>query len=96
MRLEKIVLNKIKEAINDSFGDVNIYLFGSRVNDAKKGGDIDIAVDTALDSLEFRKKKIKFLTNLFKKDFHLKIDIVNLNTKDEFLKKQIEKDGILI
>lgn len=65
MRLEKIVLNKIKEAINDSFGDVNIYLFGSRVNDAKKGGDIDI-------------------------------DIVNLNTKDEFLKKQIEKDGILI
>jgi predicted nucleotidyltransferase len=65
MRLEKIVLNKIKEAINDSFGDVNIYLFGSRVNDAKKGGDIDI-------------------------------DIVNLNTKDELLKKQIEKDGILI
>lgn len=96
MRLEKIVLNKIKEAINDSFGDVNIYLFGSRVNDAKKGGDIDIAIDTALDSLEFRKKKIKFLTNLFKKDFHLKIDIVNLNTKDEFFKKQIAKDGILI
>lgn len=96
MRLEKIVLNKIKEAINDSFGDVNIYLFGSRVNDTKKGGDIDIAIDTALDSLEFRKKKIKFLTNLFKKDFHLKIDIVNLNTKDEFFKKQIEKDGILI
>ena len=46
--------------------------------------------------MEFRKKKIKFLTNLFKKDFHLKIDIVNLNTKDELLKKQIEKDGILI
>lgn len=65
MRLENIVLNNIKEAIYDSFGDVRIYLFGSRVDDTKKGGDIDIA-------------------------------IVNLNTKDELLKKQIEKDGVLI
>ncbi len=96
MRLENIVLYKIKEAIYDSFGDVKIYLFGSRVDDTKKGGDIDIAIDTNLDAIEFRRSKIKFLTNLFKKDFHLKIDIVNLNTKDELLKKQIEKDGILI
>ena len=96
MRLENIVLNKIKEAIYDSFGDVKIYLFGSRVDDTKKGGDIYIAIDTNLDSIKFRRRKIKFLTNLFKKDFHLKIDIVNLNTKDELLKKQIEKDGILI
>lgn len=96
MRLENIVLNKIKEAIYDSFGEVKIYLFGSRVDDTKKGGDIDIAIDTNLDSIEFRRRKIKFLTNLFKKDFHLKIDIVNLNTKDELLKKQVEKDGILI
>ena len=96
MRLENIVLNKIKEANYDSFGDVKIYLFGSRVDDTKKGGDIDIAIDTNLDAIEFRRRKIKFLTNLFKKDFHLKIDIVNLNTKDELLKKQIEKDGILI
>lgn len=96
MRLDNIVLNKIKEAIYDSFGEVKIYLFGSRVDDTKKGGDIYIAIDTNLDSIEFRRRKIKFLTNLFKKDFHLKIDIVNLNTKDELLKKQIEKDGILI
>ena len=94
MRLENIVLYKIKEAIYDSFGDVKIYLFGSRVDDTKKGGDI--AIDTNLDAIEFRRRKIKFLTNLFKKDFHLKIDIVNLNTKDELLKKQVEKDGILI
>ena len=94
MRLENIVLNKIKEAIYNSFGDVKIYLFGSRVDDTKKGGDI--AIDTNLDAIEFRRRKIKFLTNLFKKDFHLKIDIVNLNTKDELLKKQVEKDGILI
>jgi predicted nucleotidyltransferase len=96
MRLKKVIRNKIKEAIYESFGDVNIYLFGSRTNDIKKGGDIDIAVDTDITRSEFRKKKIKFLTNLFRNDLHLKVDIVNYNTKDEFLKKQIEKNCILI
>lgn len=96
MRLEKILINKIKEAIYDSFGNVNIYLFGSRTDDMKKGGDIDIAVDSTISNIQFRKNKIKFLTNLFKQDFHLKIDIVNYNTKDLFLKKQIQKNAILI
>ena len=32
----------------------------------------------------------------YKKDFDLKIDIVNYNTKDSLLKKQIEKNAILI
>ena len=36
MRLKKVTIDKIKEAIYDSFGNVNIYLFGSRTNDMKK------------------------------------------------------------
>jgi predicted nucleotidyltransferase len=96
MRLEKIIINKLKEAAYDSFGNVNIYLFGSRTDDTKKGGDIDIAIDADISNVQFRKNKIKFVTNLFKKDFDLKIDIVNYNTKDLFLKKQIDKNAILI
>lgn len=96
MRLEKVIINKIKEAVYDSFGNVNIYLFGSRTDDLKKGGDIDIAIDTDISKLEFRKNKIKLITNLFKKDFDLKIDIVNYNTQDLFLKKQIDKNAILL
>ena len=96
MRLQKVIIDKIKEAIYDSFGNVNIYLFGSRTDDMKKGGDIDIAIDVDLTTSQFHKNKIKFLVNLFKKDFDLKIDIVNYNTKDSLLKKQIEKNAILI
>ena len=96
MRLDNIVLNKIKEAIYDSFGNVNIYLFGSRTDDMKKGGDIDLAIDIDISASQFRKNKIKVLTNLFKKDFDFKIDIVNYNTKDLLLKNQIEKRAILI
>jgi len=96
MRLEKIVVRKLREAIYESFGNVNIYLFGSRTNDDKKGGDIDLAIDANISRKEFREKKIKFMVNLLKKDFDLKIDVVNFNTKDEFLKKQIEKTAVLI
>ncbi len=31
----------IKEATSSSFGDTDIFLFGSRVDDGKKGGDIE-------------------------------------------------------
>lgn len=96
MRLERIIIDKIKEAIYDSFGNVNIYLFGSRTDDMKSGGDIDLAIDVDISRIEFRKNKIRFLTNLIKKDFDLKIDLVNYNTKDLLLKNQIEKNGILI
>lgn len=94
MRLEKRVITKIKNAIDNSFGKVDTYLFGSRVDDQKKGGDIDIAIDANISKSEFRKRKIKFLTNLFKQDFHLKIDIVNYNTHDTLLKQQIDQDCI--
>ena len=62
----------------------------------KIGGDIDLAVDVDMSRIEFRKNKIKFLTTLIKKNFDLKIDLVNYNTKDLLLKNQIEKNGILI
>ncbi|WP_320034557.1 nucleotidyltransferase domain-containing protein [Halarcobacter sp.] len=96
MRLKKVIVDKIKDAILNSFGDVNIYIFGSRVDDSKRGGDIDIAIDSNFGREEFRKRKIKLISNLLRKDFDLKIDIVNYNTNDEFLKKQIVKNCIKI
>jgi len=60
MRLSKRIQNIIKKAVFENFGDVKVYLFGSRTDDTKKGGDIDIAIDTQIDKEEFRKKKIQF------------------------------------
>lgn len=96
MRLKKNIIDKIKQSVYDSFGDVNIYLFGSRVDDTKKGGDIDIAIDSNLSRLEFRKKKVKFISNLIKNDFELKIDIVDYNTKDKFLYQNIRNSALKI
>jgi predicted nucleotidyltransferase len=94
MRLSKRIINILQNNITKSFGDVNIYLFGSRTDDDKKGGDIDLAIDSSLSRQEFRKKKSLFLAMLMRIDFDYKIDIVNFNTKDELLHNEIQKNHI--
>ncbi len=45
MRLTEQQKQQLKKAVTDTVGDdVKIHLFGSRVDDAAKGGDIDILV----------------------------------------------------
>lgn len=58
-----------------------VYLFGSRVDDSKRGGDIDVLLltDTKLPHTELYKMKISFCA-LFGEQ---KIDIVNLEKHDE-------------
>ncbi|MEA3315785.1 MAG: nucleotidyltransferase domain-containing protein [Campylobacterota bacterium] len=94
MRLSKRVIDILQDNIKKSFGDVNIYLFGSRTDDNKKGGDIDLAIDTNISREEFRKKKSSLLALLIRIDFDYKIDIVNFNTKDELLYNEIEQNHI--
>ena len=96
MRLSNRILNILQENIKKSFGDVGVYLFGSRTDDSKKGGDIDLAIDTNLSRLEFRKQKSKLLALLIKIDFDYKIDVVNFNTKDLLLHDEIQNNHIKI
>ena len=91
MRLSNFLISKIKKAVFKSFGDVEIYLFGSRIDDKKKGGDIDIAIKGNFNKEEFKNRKIKFFKELFLMDLDLKIDIVNFNTNDKLLKKGLKK-----
>lgn len=48
MRLTDLTVSVIRHLVRQHFGDkANVYLFGSRVDDAKRGGDIDLYVDIA-------------------------------------------------
>ena len=41
MRLNEKEITAIKKAVQKNFGkDTSVYLFGSRTDDAKRGGDI--------------------------------------------------------
>ena len=44
MRLKESEQVAILSAVKDLDGKASVYLFGSRVNDSKKGGDIDLLV----------------------------------------------------
>ena len=96
MRISKRIIGILQDNIKKSFGDVNVYLFGSRTDDKKRGGDIDLAIDTNISKQEFRKKKSLFFSMLIRIDFDYKIDIVNFNTKDELLYNEIQQNHIKI
>lgn len=96
MRLSNRIIKTIKKSIKESFGDVDTYLFGSRVDDIKVGGDIDIAVDSKSSRLEFRKQKVKFIISMMKSNLELKIDLVKFSNNDKLLSDEIQKKAILL
>jgi predicted nucleotidyltransferase len=89
MRLKESEIKAIKSAICKYDKDALVYLFGSRVDDNKKGGDIDILVLSKLIKL---REKLKIKTNLYKIIGEQKIDLIStpvINT--EFLKYIYER-----
>ena len=48
MRLSTSQIETIREAARKNFGaEASVWLFGSRVDDTKRGGDVDLYVETA-------------------------------------------------
>ena len=47
MRLTPTQIESIKQAAEQIFGpDARVWLFGSRVDDSKRGGDVDLMIET--------------------------------------------------
>lgn len=85
MRLTEIEITVIKDTAKQTFGEqVEVWLFGSRVDDAKRGGDIDLLIKPAgnQDSHDFT-KKITFLNRLEKTLGEQKIDVVIQGSDDK-------------
>jgi predicted nucleotidyltransferase len=79
MRISQMYIEVIKKSILSLDKKAKIFLFGSRVDDKKKGGDIDILVVS--DKLSVSDKwKIK--KEIFKHIEEQKIDIVIAKNKD--------------
>lgn len=77
-RLNAQEVEGIKAAFLDCFPPGSeLYLFGSRADATKKGGDIDLYVETPLNSAdEIVAAKIRFLALLFIKIGEQKVDVV--------------------
>lgn len=73
MRLTEVEVSAIKDSVNKFDPDAKIYLFGSRAEDMKKGGDIDLfVISKKITRAERRKIKL----SIYDKIGEQKIDMV--------------------
>ena len=99
MRLSEFEIESIRSLANLHFGkDVQIFLFGSRINPELRGGDIDLFVrDSTGKPLKIR-NKINFITDLILQIGDQRIDVVldNHEAKNSVFFKTIEQTAIQI
>jgi predicted nucleotidyltransferase len=73
MRLSTHEINSIKETLKNLDQDARIYLFGSRVDNKKRGGDIDLLIFSQKLKEEDR---FRIKMNLWEQIGEQKIDII--------------------
>ena len=89
MRLSKKEIKIIKENTKNIFGESKIILFGSRLDDNKKGGDIDLyIIPQNKDNLFEKKLKLKAVLEdiLFKP-----VDIIVAKDENRLIEKEAMK-----
>jgi len=91
LRLKESEIQAIKETFDNLFEKGEVILFGSRIDNTKKGGDIDLYIKAPY-SFD---KKISFLAKLKRKIGDRKIDVV-FNIDENRLIEQEAKCGIVI
>lgn len=93
MRLSEAQIQNLTSSIKSIDKDARIYLFGSRTDDQKKGGDIDLAVfSDHLDGMQKSVVKEKF----FRIFGAQKIDIVVLQSPEDLFWQVIKDHSILL
>ena len=82
IRLTQYTIDAIKKSFVENFlPNDELWIFGSRVYPEKKGGDIDLYIESNIDDANVAvKKKLSFLVSIFKQIEEQKIDVV-LNLK---------------
>lgn len=88
MRLSSKEIATIKAKVAAIFGEATVYLFGSRVDDTKKGGDIDLYIIPKTDE-ELFKKKMQIKT-LLEDVLYKPVDIVIAKNNE----RRIEQEAL--
>lgn len=97
VRLNDFDLTTIKELFTLYFheGD-RLWLFGSRTDMSKKGGDIDLYIETSIkDGNDIIEARLNFLVSLDKKIGEQKIDVlIKFNNYDLPIYNKAKLEGI--
>ncbi len=97
IRLTDFELEAIQNTFKECFqNEDHLWIFGSRVNPTKKGGDIDLYVETpCTDADQVIQSKLRFLLELEYKIGERKVDVV-IKFKDnhQLIHKIAKEEGI--
>ncbi len=93
MRLSDNYIDVIKKNFKRFFQQGDIFLFGSRVDDEKKGGDIDLYLVVS-DHQDLFEKKLKFLSRIKRELGEQKIDVVFNMDPNRLIEQEAKKWGI--
>lgn len=98
MRLTSYEIEMIKKSFFEVFKSGKIYLFGSRIDDSKRGGDIDLFIELSLDlsAKEIMEKKSAFKLRLYNRIGEQKIDVIISTNKQRSIEKEALSQGILL
>lgn len=96
MRLQQYEIDSIISITNTIFGlGSKVTLFGSRVSDELKGGDIDLFIQP-IQQDALIKKKIAFLVALKDKIGDQKIDVILAKDSSRLIEQEALKKGIVL
>ncbi len=95
MRLSAEIASVINEAFLQVFEKGDLYLFGSRVDDNRKGGDIDLYINA--DNREhLAEKRVLFLAQIKRHIGDQRIDLVLARGTQRSIDKIATTEGILL
>ncbi len=96
MRLQRAEIDIIKSTLHESIDDAKVFLFGSRTDDTKRGGDIDLFVQTHKNIT--LKEELKILSRMELRGIQRKVDLIIQTplTPPQKLFETIVKEGILL
>ena len=96
MRLTPTEQQVIRDASLRYFG-VRPRLFGSRLNDLKRGGDIDLYIEAPVSPKEGVEARLRMVADIWKQLGERKIDVV-VNTGGEQLAIYVvaQREGVLL
>lgn len=94
MRLSQFQIESIKSSVSKYVTDYELRLFGSRVDDTQKGGDIDLLLLTPTKvAKEIKRKILREMKSLIGDQ---KIDLVNFTFDEETNFKNIALEESLV
>ncbi|WP_431066298.1 nucleotidyltransferase domain-containing protein [Methylotuvimicrobium sp.] len=94
MRISKFYRDVIKSKAKEVFGkDVKVNLFGSRIDDTQKGGDIDLYIVVS-NQQDLFQKKLRFLAQVKRVLGEQKIDVIFNEDETRLVEQEAKKWSI--